>query len=55
MDNKKTSIYYLSKIVEDISFIIRKTNGITIEQFSSDEVLNCAINFKFIQISETVK
>ena len=55
MDNKKTPSYYLTKIIEDINFIIKKTEGVTIEEFSQDDVLNCAVSFKFIQISENAK
>lgn len=43
------------KIIEDINFVINKTDGITIEEFSKDDVLNCAVSFKFIQISENAK
>ena len=52
MDNVKNDKYYLNKIIEDINFIIEKTKDISLEEFDSDELLNSAINFKFIQISE---
>ena len=55
MDNIKTPTYYLLKIIEDINFVIDNTIGISIEEFSEDEVLNCAVSFKFIQISENAK
>ena len=55
MDNIKTPTYYLLKIIEDINFVIDNTIGMSIEEFSEDEVLNCAVSFKFIQISENAK
>lgn len=55
MDNKKTPTYYLSKIIDDIIFVIRNTKDVSIEEFSHNDVLNCAVSFKFIQISENAK
>ena len=52
MDNIKDDAYYLNKIISDLEFIINKTKNISLEEFDSDEMLNSAVNFKFIQISE---
>ena len=55
MDNKKTSSYYLNKIIDDITFVIKSTKDYSLEEFSQNDLLNCAISFKFIQISENTK
>ena len=52
MDNIKEDAYYISKIINDLEFIINRTENVTLEEFDSDEMLNSAVNFKFIQISE---
>ena len=55
MDNKKTPTYYLNKIINDITFVIKNTQNISLDEFSQNNLLNCAISFKFIQISENAK
>ena len=55
MDNKKTPAYYLNKIIDDITFVIENTKDVSIEEFSQNDVLNCAVSSKFIQISESAK
>lgn len=55
MDNIKTNLYFLHKIINGIDFIRENTEQITYEQFSKDQVLVCAICFKFVQISENAK
>lgn len=55
MENRKNDKYYLDNIINDINFILEHTNNITYEQFINDELLNNAISFKFIQISENSK
>ena len=52
MDNIKDDRYYIDKMVKDTQFIIDHMQGITIEAFTNDEVLNNCICFKLIQISE---
>ena len=52
MDNTKDDIYYLEKMLKDIRFIISKTEGITVSQLKSDEVLCDSVLFRLIQISE---
>jgi uncharacterized protein with HEPN domain len=52
MDNVKTDKYYLEKIVNDIKFVIENTKEMTLDEFDSDEIINSAVNFKFVQISE---
>ena len=54
MDNKKDDKYFLNKIIDDISFVLANTKNMTFEEFDNDEIINSAVNFKFIQISENV-
>ncbi len=54
MDNIKNDKYYLEKIINDINFVINNTMNMTLEEFDSDELINSAVNFKFVQISENV-
>lgn len=52
MDNSKGYDYYISKIIDDIRFIIDNTKGVTNDDFEKDIILNNAICFRFIQVSE---
>ena len=52
MDNIKDDIYYLNKIIDDIQFVIQSTENMTLDEFNNNEMVNSAVNFKFIQISE---
>lgn len=55
MDNEKNSEYYLNKIISDIEFCINHLENVQLEDFYNDEVINCAVSFKFVQISENNK
>lgn len=55
MDNIKNSSYYMTKILKDILFVVDNVKNISLEEFTSNDILNCAISFKFIQISENAK
>ena len=52
MDNEKDNKYYLKKIINDISFILNSTKELSFEEFDENELVNSAVNFKFIQIAE---
>ncbi len=52
MDNIKNDDYYIKKLLKDIKFIIEKTNGITLEELETNEVLCDSVLFRLIQISE---
>ena len=52
MDNKKDDIYYVEKIISDLSFLIKHTQDLTIEELETNEVLVDSIMFRLIQISE---
>lgn len=53
MDNVKNDKYYIKKMIDDIKFVINNTDGLSLEEFDEDEIINSAVNFKFIQISES--
>ena len=46
---------FLNKIIEDITFILDHTENVSFEEFSNNELLNNAIGFRFIQLSENSK
>lgn len=48
MDNEKNPKYYIEKIVEDIEFCIKYVGKLDLDEFCNDEVLTCAISFKFV-------
>ena len=55
MDNRKNDKYYAEKAIESIDIISKYINGISYEQFISDEELNDAIMFRLVQLIENVK
>lgn len=55
MDNTKNAEYYLNKIIEDIDFSINVTKNLSYDEFVENIILNNAISFRFIQISENAK
>ena len=55
MGNNKNDKYYIDKIMEDISFIIRNTKDISKEELGQNEVLLDSMMFRLIQISENSK
>ncbi len=52
MDNIKTNEYYAGKILADICYICRHMEKTNREMFESDEILQDAMMFRLIQISE---
>lgn len=52
MDNVKNDQYYVKKIMEFINFAISHLDSISCQEFESNDVLQNAIMFTFIQISE---
>lgn len=52
MDNKKDDIYYLKRMLTDIQFIIAHTEGITLKELETNEILCDSVMFRLIQISE---
>lgn len=52
MDNKKTDPYYIDKMVKDLRFILKHTQGISKQQLEENEVLVDSVMFRLIQVSE---
>lgn len=52
MDNKKDNLYYIRKMITDLSFIIIHTQNVTENELVDNEVLLDSILFRLIQISE---
>lgn len=52
MDNVKNDGYYLTKIIDDLEFMIEHTKGKTQNQIEEDPLLLDSIMFRLIQISE---
>ena len=55
MIEKKNDIYYLSKVLEDINFIIDNTKDLTKEQFEKDKIVAGGLLFYLIQLTENTK
>lgn len=55
MDNKKNPEYYIKKIIKEISFILNKCSSVSKIEFEDNELLNNAVCFKMVQISEYVQ
>ena len=52
MDNKKDNLYYLNRIIKDLTFIFEHTKDITQEQLEKNEILIDSVMFRLIQIAE---
>ena len=55
MDNIKNDEYYISKIKEHLNFICNHMSKIDKDDFSKDEILQKAMSFSLVQISECSK
>ena len=55
MIEKKNDKYYLSKVLEDINFIIDYTKDLTKEQFEKDKIVAGGLLFYLIQLTENTK
>ena len=52
MDNKKDNKYHLKNIVTDLAFIIKHTDGLTLAELETNEILLDSVMFRLIQISK---
>ncbi|MBE7061334.1 MAG: DUF86 domain-containing protein [Clostridiales bacterium] len=52
MDNKKNNNYYLTKIVNDLEFMIEHTKDKTADEIESNPLLMDSIMFRLVQIAE---
>ena len=55
MDNIKDDRYYVSKIIDNIDFVLLHTKGLSLPQLQADEVLVDSVMFRFIQIAEAAQ
>ena len=55
MDNPKNDRYYLDRLMKDLHTISRHMTGVTEEAFEADEVLQDAMMFRLIQVSENAR
>ncbi len=55
MDNIKNDNYFVGKISDDLSFIVKYTKDIDKEELSKNEILLDSMMFRLIQISENAK
>lgn len=55
MDNPKNDRYYLDRLLNDLSTIERHMAHATEERFAADEVLQDAMMFRLIQVSENTR
>jgi uncharacterized protein with HEPN domain len=55
MDNPKNDTYYINKIHEDLSFIMKHMRDVSQDDLGQNEVLLDSMMFRLIQISENAK
>ena len=55
MDNVKNDTFYIERIRSDLAHISRHMKKVDSEAFSSDEILQDAMMFRLIQVSENAK
>ncbi len=55
MDNIKDDSYFITKIKEDLSFILKHMEDVDSEGLRQNEVLQDSMLFRLIQISENAK
>lgn len=53
MDNPKGDEYYLEQALKDLKFILQQTEGMNREGFDSNQLLQDAMMFRLIQVSES--
>ncbi len=52
MDNIKDDKYYIEKILEDLSFMIKHTKDMSQEEFVANELLIDSVMFRLVQVAE---
>ena len=55
MDNVKNDEYYVSRIFNDLNFIVRYMQDTDAAAFSGNELLQDSMMFRLIQISENAR
>ena len=55
MDNVKDDVYYAGRLLRDLRFVARHMESVSEQRFSEDEILQDAMMFRLIQISECAR
>ena len=55
MDNIKDDSYFVTKIKEDLAFILKHMENVDSEELRQNEILQDSMLFRLIQISENAK
>lgn len=55
MDNIKDDSYFVTKIKEDLAFILKHMENVDAEELRQNEILQDSMLFRLIQISENAK
>lgn len=55
MDNVKKDAFYIERIRSDLAYISRHMEKVGSEAFASDEILQDAMMFRLIQVSENAR
>ncbi len=55
MDNTKDDAYYFDRLLKDLLFVRHHMENISQQAFSEDEILQSAMMFRLIQISENAR
>ncbi len=55
MDNIKNDNYYIHKLQQDLSFIIKHMKQVDLEELNKNEILLDSMLFRMIQISENAR
>lgn len=55
MDNAKNDLYYIRKLLEDLTFIVKHTKNMSFEELGTNEILLDSMLFRLIQVSESAR
>lgn len=55
MDNDKSDDYFISKIEQDLVFIVSHMEAVDLEELNTNEILLDSMMFRMIQISENAR
>ena len=55
MQNQKDDRYYSQKLTADLAYVRRHMQGVSLDTFAENEILQDAMMFRLIQISENAR
>lgn len=55
MNNPKNDAYYIQKIINDLRFIVKHMDGMSMQSLEENEVLLDSMLFRLIQVQENAK